>query len=77
MYNKKRKKMKVLRVLGGIMMFSLAFHFVEWFIKGLFGKYFIIFWIWLIAAIAYCWAYNDPEIRFNNHWPQHPSVLSK
>jgi hypothetical protein len=40
------------RVLEGFVLFGLAFMFLKWFIKGLFGRYFIIFWVWLIIAIA-------------------------
>jgi uncharacterized membrane protein len=40
------------RVLEGFVLFGLAFIFLKWFIKGLFGRYFYIFWIWLIVAIG-------------------------
>jgi len=40
------------RVLEGFVLFGLAFIFLKWFIKGLFGRYFIVFWIWLIVAIG-------------------------
>jgi uncharacterized membrane protein len=41
-----------LRVLEGIALFGFAFLFLRWFIKGLFGKYFILFWLWLFLAIG-------------------------
>ena len=41
-----------LRVLEGFVLFGFAFLFLRWFIKGLFGRYFILFWAWLIIAIA-------------------------
>lgn len=40
------------RVLEGFVLFGLAFMFLKWFIKGLFGRYFIVFWAWLIIAIV-------------------------
>jgi len=58
------------RLLGALMLFGLAFRFLSWFIKGLFGRYFILFWGWLICAIIYHWAYHNPDIRFNNNMPQ-------
>jgi hypothetical protein len=39
------------RLLEGLILFSLAFLFLRWFIKGLFGKYFIFFWIYLFIAM--------------------------
>ena len=39
------------RLLEGLILFSLAFLFLRWFIKGLFGKYFIFFWIYLFIAV--------------------------
>ena len=63
-----------LRFLEGIILFGLAISFVKWFIKGLFGKYFYLFWLWLIASIVYFWAYHNPNIMFNHSWPQHDST---
>jgi hypothetical protein len=40
------------RLLEGLALFGLAFLFLRWFIKGLFGKYFIFFWIYLFIAIG-------------------------
>ena len=40
------------RILEGFVLFGLAFIFLRWFIKGLFGRYFIVFWAWLIIAIV-------------------------
>jgi hypothetical protein len=39
------------RLLEGLALFGLAFLFLRWFIKGLFGKYFIFFWIYLFIAV--------------------------
>lgn len=61
------------RLLGALMLFGLAFKFLSWFIEGLFGKYFILFWGWLICVIIYYWAYHNPGIRFNNNMPQFDS----
>ena len=41
-----------LKFLEGIVLFGLAIIFVKWSVKGLFGRYFYIFWIWLIVAIG-------------------------
>ena len=41
-----------LKFLECIVLFGLAIIFVKWFVKGLFGRYFYIFWIWLIVAIG-------------------------
>lgn len=40
------------RVLEGFVLFGLAFIFLRWFIQGLFGRYFIVFWVWLIIAFV-------------------------
>jgi len=40
------------RLLGALMLFGLAFRFLSWFIEGLFGKYFILFWVYLFIAIG-------------------------
>ena len=40
------------KLLEGFVLFGLAFMFLKWFIKGLFGRYFIIFWVWLFIAIG-------------------------
>lgn len=42
----------ILNLLRGFALFGFAFMFLRWFIKGLFGKYFIIFWLWLILTIV-------------------------
>jgi hypothetical protein len=62
------------RLLEGVILFGLAFAFIRWFVKGLFGKYFILFWVWLILSIVYYWAYHDPDIMFNHNWPQHDDM---
>jgi hypothetical protein len=62
------------RLLGSVILFGLAFYFIRWFVKGLFGKYFILFWAWLILSIVYFWAYHNPNIMFNHNWPQHDSM---
>jgi hypothetical protein len=38
------------RVLEGLALFGLAFLFLRWFVRGLFGPYFILFWLWLFLA---------------------------
>jgi hypothetical protein len=40
----------ILKVLEGIFLFGLAIIFFKWFLKGLFGRYFIFFWAWLIIS---------------------------
>lgn len=39
-------------LLNSIIVFTLAFVFVRWNIKGHFGKYFLLFWLNTIMAIA-------------------------
>ena len=34
----------LLKVLEGFILFYLLFVFIKWFVKGHFGKYFILFW---------------------------------
>ena len=62
------------RLLEGLLLFGMAFAFIRWFINGLFSRYFILFWVWLILAIVYYWAYWNPNIMFNHNWPQHDSI---
>ena len=55
------------RVLEGFVLFGLAFIFLKWFIKGLFGRYFIVFWVWLIvAAVMYFNHKNELEESYDN-----------
>lgn len=42
----------ILKLLEGLFLFGLVVVFIKWFVKGLFGRYFILFWIWLIAAFV-------------------------
>ncbi len=41
---------KIFRFLEGVILFYLAFIFLKWYIKGHFGKYFILFWLNTIMA---------------------------
>lgn len=41
----------ILNLLRSFALFGFAYIFLRWFIRGLFGKYFFIFWIWLILAL--------------------------
>jgi hypothetical protein len=43
---------KIFRFLEGVILFYLAFVFLKWYIKGHFGKYFILFWLNTIIAFA-------------------------
>ena len=49
----------IFNLLRGFALFGFAFMFLRWFVKGLFGKYFILFWIWLI--IAFMMYYNNQK----------------
>ncbi len=40
------------RLLKGIALFALAYVFLRWFIKNLTGKYWPVFWIWLLLALG-------------------------
>lgn len=53
------------KLLEGLALFGLAFMFLRWFIKGLFGKYFILFWIWLFIAI---WMYISHNNKVENEY---------
>lgn len=52
----------ILNLLRGFALFGFAFMFLKWFVKGLFGKYFILFWIWLIIAFM-MYYYNKKELE--------------
>ena len=39
------------KLIEGIILFYLMFVFLKWYIKGHFGKYFILFWICTIAVV--------------------------
>jgi len=43
----------LLKLLEGFILFYLAFMFIKWYIKGHFGKYFILFWAWTIFSIFF------------------------
>jgi len=55
---------------GGLAAFGIQIIFLKWFVGGLFGKYWVYFWGYLIIAIFFYWGYHNPEIRFNNNMPQ-------
>lgn len=55
----------ILNLLRSFALFGFAFIFLRWFIKGLFGKYFILFWIWLI--VAYMMYYNHQKEVENSY----------
>jgi hypothetical protein len=55
------------KVLNSIIVIALAVWFVKWYVKGHFGKYFILFWTnTIIALIMYL---SNPG--YNKNWPQH------
>jgi hypothetical protein len=39
------------KLIEGIILFYLVFLFLKWYIKGHFGKYFILFWMYTLAVI--------------------------
>ena len=42
------------KLIEGIIVFALFFAFIRWYIKGHFGKYFILFWLnTFISLIIY------------------------
>ena len=45
-------------LVQGIIIFTLTFVFLRWYIKGHFGKYFIFFWI---NTIISCYIYYDTK----------------
>lgn len=47
------------KLLEGVMLFALAFYFLRWYIKGHFGKYFILFWAYSILCI--CMYFNHQQ----------------
>jgi hypothetical protein len=42
----------IFNFISSIIVFTLAFVFLKWYIKGHFGKYFIFFWLNTIIAFA-------------------------
>lgn len=52
----------ILKFLEGIFLFGLAIIFLKWFVKGLFGRYFIIFWAWLLISF-YMYFSHQKEIE--------------
>ena len=59
---------KLGELLGGLIVFYLAYVFLVWYIKGHFGKYFIFFWLNTILSIGMYYDHKQ-----NPTWPQHPS----
>ena len=55
----------IFNLLRGFVLFGFAFMFLQWFVKGLFGKYFILFWIWLI--VAFMMYYNNKKELENSY----------
>ena len=42
----------IFNFISSIVVFALAFVFLKWYIKGHFGKYFILFWLNTIISFA-------------------------
>ncbi len=47
-----RAILQIFSFLSKLMLFGFAFAFLQWFAKGLVGKYFWAFWLWLIIAVG-------------------------
>jgi hypothetical protein len=53
--------------ISSFIVIALFVWFIQWYIKGHFGKYFIFFWLnTIIALIMYL---TNPG--YNENWPQH------
>lgn len=39
------KIVSIFKVLEGVILIYAAFKFLEWYVKGHFGRYFILFWL--------------------------------
>lgn len=39
-------------IISSILILALTYAFIRWYIKGHFGKYFILFWLNTVLAIA-------------------------
>jgi hypothetical protein len=59
----------ILNFIGSIALVSLFIWFIQWYIKGHFGKYAIFFWLYTIISIVFL--INRPD--HNPNWPQHDS----
>lgn len=59
----------LLRLLEGLIIFYLAFMFIKWYVKGHFGKYFILFWAWTIFSIFH---YYSEKQRLNEKYASDP-----
>lgn len=52
----------ILNFISGIFLFYLFFSFLKWYVKGHFGKYFILFWAYTILTI-YFWSYKKDQYK--------------
>ena len=50
---------KLGELLGGLIIFYLAYVFLVWYIKGHFRKYFIFFWLNTILAFGMYYDHNN------------------
>lgn len=53
-------------IFSSFIVIALTIWFVQWYIKGHFGKYFIFFWLWTIISIVMY--LSNPG--YNPNWPQ-------
>lgn len=60
---------EIFRFLEGIVLFYLLFVFLRWYIKGHFGKYFILFWLYTIFAIWF--HFHKNELGIMEYGPTH------
>lgn len=60
----------ILKIISNITIIALLIWFIQWYVKGHFGKYAIFFWLnTIIAIIMYV---TKPD--HNPNWPQHDST---
>ena len=56
----------ILKILEGFFLFGLVIVFIKWFVKGLFGKYFYVFWAWLIVSISMYYYHRANEEPYDH-----------
>jgi hypothetical protein len=61
------KIISILRFLEGVALLGLAFVFLRWYVKGHFGKYFILFWLnTILSFIMYFNHQNQIEQEYDH-----------
>ena len=54
------------QILSAISILVLTYAFLRWYIKGHFGRYFILFWVWTILSMTLFINAKSKQEKYDN-----------